>query len=331
MKQIQFSSFGQPSVVARCVDVPEPTAPAAWEVVVKILAFPINVADMAVLAGRYGSLPKLPSTIGMEAAGELEQCGSSVKDLQPGDRVILLANNNWSEKRTVPASAVHKVPSEIDPIQLSMLKVNPATAHIMLTQFEKLEPNGWVIQNAPTGSVGQAVSQLANASGIRTLNIIREGASATHALRFGGTATVVDRVDLAEQVKSEIGPQPLRLALDAIAGAGTNHLASALSEHGTIVNYGMLSGEPCLITPENTIFRNISLRGFWLSKILNRLNLGERTELYSTLCNYLVNGQLKLSVDSCFDITEINDALKRAEQRGRVGKVIVTPCKQAGA
>ncbi len=102
MKQIQFTAFGQPSNVARLIEVAELTPPSAWEVVVDIEAFPINVSDLATLSGHYGTLPHLPSTIGMEAVGRVSQCGSSVSDLVPGDRVILLANNNWSERRKVP-------------------------------------------------------------------------------------------------------------------------------------------------------------------------------------------------------------------------------------
>ncbi len=324
MKQIQLSQFGQPSVVAKCVEVADVGAPSAWEVVVDIEAFPINVADLAMMAGRYGTLPKLPSTIGMEAVGVVQQCGSAVTNLQVGDRVVLLANNNWAERRKVPATTVHKVPGNIDPVQLSMLKVNPATALLILENFGNLQTGDWVLQTAPLGSVGQCVIQLAKCKGFKTVNIVRTDEARQKVLALGGDVAVVSNESMASELKSSIAGDSIRLAMDAVAGPGTSQLADCLSDGGTIVNYGMLSAEPCVIKPEHTIFHNISLVGFWLSKTLNRLRLDQRVQLFDSLCSYLHNSSLKMSVDSTFPIESIGDALRRAEQGGRNGKVIVT-------
>ncbi len=324
MKQIQFATFGQPSLVAQYVDVADVGEPASWEVVVRIEAFPINVADLAMLAGRYGTLPKLPSTIGMEAVGIVEACGKSVTNVSIGDRVIILANNNWCEKRKVAATTVHKVPCDADPIQLCMLKVNPATAHLMLERFQSVSPGDWVMQNAPFGSVGQSIIQLAKVRGLRTINVVRCIDAKAEVIRLGGDVALVDDGELAQQVKAGVGHAPVRLALDAIAGSATGRLAACVSDQARIVNYGMLSNEPCQIAPEHTIFRDVTLGGFWLSKLLNRLTLDQRTTLYDSLSSMVVSGQLKMSVDSCFPLARIGDALRRAEQSGRSGKVIVT-------
>ncbi|MEZ6138521.1 MAG: alcohol dehydrogenase catalytic domain-containing protein [Pirellulaceae bacterium] len=58
----------------------------------------------------HGFLNQPPSSIGMEGAGRIIDVGKSVKDLQIGDPVIILANNNWCQRRTVPATLVVKVP-----------------------------------------------------------------------------------------------------------------------------------------------------------------------------------------------------------------------------
>ncbi|HBJ35430.1 MAG TPA: hypothetical protein DDZ51_11900 [Planctomycetaceae bacterium] len=324
MQQIQFSTFGQPSVVAQCLEVPYVGSPAAWEVVVAIEAFPINAADLAVLSGRYGALPQLPSSVGMEAVGKVVQCGEAVKNLVAGDRVVLLANNNWSEYRRVPATTVHKVPGDIDPLQLCMLKVNPATAYLMLDSICDLKPGDWVVQTAPLGSVGRCVIQLARSKNIRTINIVRDIAERKQILEMGGDVVVEVGPDLAKKALQATGGRSASLAFDAVAGSGTLALADCLLEGGRVVTYGMLSGEPCLLTPEHTIFKNIKLQGFWLSKVLNRLNLNDRTTLYDSICDQIRAGKLTIAIDSVFSINCFSDALKRAEQRGRSGKVVVT-------
>ena len=323
MKQIQFESFGPPSLVAKCVEVADVGAPSAWEVVVDIAAFPINVADLAMLAGRYGTLPKLPSTIGMEASGTVAAVGSAVKDIQPGDRVVVLGNNNWAERRKLAVGAVHKVPGDCDLKQMAMLKVNPTTAQLLLTQFTTLSANDWVLQNAPLSSVGRCVIQIAKASGYRTINIVRRAETAAEVLALGGSHVIQDGADLADQVRAVVRHDPIKLGLDAVAGPGVQRMAECLSDGGLIVNYGMLSNERCVLGPEQTIFRGISLQGFWLSKLLNRLSLVERKSLFDGIADKIVAGQLSVPIDSCFAIQDISAAIQRAEQNGRSGKVLV--------
>ena len=323
MKQVQFNHFGQPSLVARCIDVPDVGSPSAWEVVVDIEAFPINVADLAMLSGNYGTLPQLPATIGMEAVGKIIQCGSAVKTMTIGDRVVLLGNNNWAERRKMPLAAVHKVDSSGDALQLSMLKVNPATAYILLNNFVKLEEGDWVLQTAPLSSVGQCILQIAKAKGLKTINIVHREDLKSEVIARGGDVVLEDGADLADRVKAVIGHDPLLLALEAVAGSGVQRLAESLSEGGQIINYGMLSNESCALSSDQTIFRGISLQGFWLSKLLNRMSQRERTTLFDTLSEWMAQGVLNIDVDACFNLSDISQALRRAEERGRKGKVMV--------
>ena len=61
MKQVQFTAFGVPHEVAACVDVPDVGAPGAVEVVIEVLAFPINPADLLTMSGGYAVRPQLPA------------------------------------------------------------------------------------------------------------------------------------------------------------------------------------------------------------------------------------------------------------------------------
>ena len=324
MKEIRFASFGQPSLVAKSVEVPDVGPPSAWEVVVDVEAFPINPADLAMLSGRYGKLPKLPSTIGMEAVGRVALRGTAVKDLEIGDRVVILANNNWAERRKVPAATVHKVPADGAVAQYAMLKVNPATAYMLLNRFQKLSEKEWIVQTAPLSSVGRCVVQIAKTMKVRTINVVKRAETKPNVLELGGDVAIEDGPDLAQRVRAAIGQRPPRLALDAIAGPGVQRLAECLGEGGQIVNYGMLSAENCSLSPEQCIFRGVSLVGFWLSSVLNRLTLPERTSLYSAISDMVVSGTLNMAIDSQFPFSEITEALRRAEQSGRSGKVIVS-------
>lgn len=323
MKQIKFNSFGPPFAVAACVDIPDLGEPAPWEVIVDVEVFPINVADIAILSGDYGNLPQLPASLGMEGVGTISNCGSRVMDLAVGDRVVILANNNWTEQRKVAISAVQKVSKDADLTQISLLKVNPATAYMLLNNFVTLEPEDWVIQSAPLSSVGQCVIQLAKAQGVKTVNIIHRPELRDEVKKRGGDVVIEDGTDLGERVRAAIGLEPIRIAFDAVAGEGVQRLADCLCDGGQVINYGILSGEPCVMAAEQTVFRGISLKGFWLSKILNRISKVERNNLFETLGSLIEYGELKIDIDSYYPISDIKSALHRAIERKKNGKVMV--------
>ncbi|MFO0940907.1 MAG: zinc-dependent alcohol dehydrogenase family protein [Pirellulales bacterium] len=324
MKQIVYETFGPPPIVTRCVEAANPGEPTAWEVVVKVDAFPINPADLAMIYGQYGILNKPPATIGMEAVGTVIQKGKSVSNLDLGDRVVLLANNNWATLRKIPATLTVKVPPKLDALQCSMLKVSAMTAYHMLTQFEQLKAGQFVIQNAPLSIVGRYTLQIAKILGLKTINLVRRAEQIAEVERLGGDIVLVEDAEVANEVRQRVGNGALKLAIDAVAGESTARLASSLQEGGLIINYGMLSMQPCQIDASNTIFRNVRLVGFWLSKILNRLSAQDRQQQLLQLVDWLGAGLIHGAIDSVYPIESIQDAIKRAEQPGRNGKVLVS-------
>jgi trans-2-enoyl-CoA reductase len=101
MKQVLIEAYGTPWEVARCAEVPDVGAPAADEVVFDVLAFPINPADMGFCRGSYRLKPPLPATPGAECVGRVRAVGASVKHVKPGDLVINLQRENWTQQRKV--------------------------------------------------------------------------------------------------------------------------------------------------------------------------------------------------------------------------------------
>jgi NADPH:quinone reductase-like Zn-dependent oxidoreductase len=194
----------------------------------------------------------------------------------------------------------------------------------MLNSVSQLNTGDWIVQTAPLGSVGRCILQIARSRGIRTINVVRDRSERQNVLGIGGDVVVEIGCDLSKRALQGTGGRAAVAAFDAVAGPGTQALADCLVEGGRVVTYGMLSGEPCVMAPEQAIFKNIQLQGFWLSKVLNRLGLQERTKLYDSICDEIRAGKLHVGVDSVYSITKFSEALKRAEQRGRCGKVLVT-------
>ncbi|MDO8477580.1 MAG: alcohol dehydrogenase catalytic domain-containing protein [Candidatus Rokubacteria bacterium] len=147
MKQILFDRYGSPEEVARCAEVPDVGVPGAGEVVFDVLAFPINSADVSFCRGTYRLKPPLPATPGAECIGRVTAVGAGVSHVKPGDLVINLQRENWTQKRRVKGEDVIPVPSRMDVRQAAILRINPPTALLLLTDIVKLKPGDWVIQN----------------------------------------------------------------------------------------------------------------------------------------------------------------------------------------
>src|SRR5260370_4729850 len=161
MKQIGFSAPGDPDEVVSYADAETPPAVGNDEVLLRLQASPVNPADLLTMRGIYPRLDSSTRAIGSEAIGEISAVGDPAAGLAPGNRVLLLSLNNWREYRLVKASDVIKISPQGDVIQQSGLKVNPATATLLLRNFVPLKAGDWMVPNAPHSAVGRAVIQLA--------------------------------------------------------------------------------------------------------------------------------------------------------------------------
>src|ERR1043166_3703034 len=104
MKKVEISAYGVPEEVAACVEAPDVGAPDAGEIVFDVLAFPINPADLSMCRGNYRLHPPLPATPGAECIGRIAAIGAGVAGLRPGDLVINMQRENWTQRRRIAAA-----------------------------------------------------------------------------------------------------------------------------------------------------------------------------------------------------------------------------------
>jgi NADPH:quinone reductase-like Zn-dependent oxidoreductase len=324
MKVVQFDAFGAAHEVARSVDVSEPDPPGTGEVLVEVEVFPINPVDLLTISGGYAVRPPLPALPGSEALGRVISVGEGVTHVCAGERVIMMSRENWAQRKTIKAGEAIPIRVDADPLQLAMLKINPATAYLLLTRYRELTAGDWLIQNAANSGVGAYLISLAKARGVRTVNVLRRDDLAASLRERGADIVLVDGPDLAERVAEAIGDGNMPLAIDAVAGEATGRLAQCLSEGGVVVNYGLLSGRPCSMDPHMVVFRGITLTGFWLVNFLGTMTGGERASLYGELAERIASGELHVDVEAVYPIEEIKTALEHAARAGRDGKILVT-------
>jgi NADPH:quinone reductase-like Zn-dependent oxidoreductase len=325
MKHALLERYGPPEEGVRCVEAADVGAPEAGEVVFDVLAFPINPADISMCRGTYRLRPTLPATPGAECIGRVAAAGAGVTHVAPGDLVINLQRENWAQRRRVKGDDVIALPPGIDLLQGAMLRINPPTALLLLTDIVALQPGDWIIQNVANSAVGRLVIRLARARGIRTVNVVRRAALFEELAALGADVCAIDGPDLGDTVKARVGGGTIRLGLDAVSGRATARLSACLGEGGVVCNYGSMSGEDPVMPRSALTGGGQSLVGFILGRALSRRSLADIRALYADLAQQVAKGILTAPVEKVYPIEDIKAAVVHAQRGERSGKILVTP------
>ncbi len=325
MKQILLERYGQPEEGVRCAEVPDVGAPGAGEVVFEVLAFPINPADISMCRGTYRLRPTLPATPGAECVGRVTAVGAGVSHVTAGDLMINLQRENWAQRRRVKGDDVIAIPPGTDVLQGAMLRINPPTALLLLSDIVDLRPGDWVVQNVANSAVGRLVIRLARARGLRTVNVVRRESLSGELTPLGADVCVVDGPDLAEAVRARTGGAAIRLGLDAVSGRATARLSACLGDGGVVCNYGSMSGEDPVMTRGTLVALGQKLVGFILGRALATRSLTQIRAIYADLGEQVRTGILSAPVEKVYPIEEIKAAVARAQQGERTGKILVAP------
>jgi len=326
VKVLVAERIGPAHAAVACRIREEPPAPGAGRVLVGMLAMPVNPADLLLVEGHYGVRRDPPFVPGHEGVGRVLQVGPGVDTLSPGDLVVPLSTACWTERMVIPASAAIRLPAGVDLLQASMLKANPATAWALLHGVVTLAPGDWVIQNAGNSAVGTFLNAQAARAGLRTVSLVRRPDAVPAEPARHGSAFVVDAgadpAAVRDAIGAATGGAPIRLALDAVGGAATQRLGSVVADGAPVVSYGLLSGEPCRLDAHDTVFRDVSLRGFWLPRWLEAAGAARIASLYAELAALLADRRLHAPVAACHRLDDVARALARAADGGRDGKVV---------
>lgn len=325
-RAVRFAEFGEPSQVLATEAVPTPE-PGPGEVVLRMRARPINPSDLSVVRGRYGDLPALPATPGLEGMGEVESLGADVATVAVGRRVVPLgiSPGTWAERLVVPAAALVPVPDAVSDEAAAQLVVNPLTAWILLAEELEVQPGEWLLQSAAGSTLGRVVLQLARARGFRTINVVRRAGQAQELLALGADEVIVsERDDVVERVREITGGEGASKAIDAVGGELGARMAAALAARGTLVVYGRLSQEPMPLDTGLQVFRGTIVRGFWLARWFGDASREHAQRTIGTVLGLMADGVVDPPVEARYDLADVREAVAHAERPGRAGKVILT-------
>lgn len=321
MQAIRFHEFGKPEQVLRLEGLELPPL-AEGEVRLRMLAAPVNPADLNLIEGTYGVKPPLPAVPGIEGCGEVVESRSP--EFQAGDRAIVLRRaGSWATHVQIAGEHLFKLPPGIDPLQGAMLKVNPATAWRLLTGFGQPAPGSWIVQNAANSAVGRCVISLAKRLGIRTMNLVRREELKEELLALGADEVLLDADPAVEALKASGRERPV-LAFNCVGGESALRLMNLLGPGGIHVTYGAMARRPLTVPNGLLIFKDLQIRGLWITQWIEKAPQEELPKVYGELADALASGELAMPVDAVFPLANFQAAIARVQEPGRNGKVLLS-------
>ncbi|KAF0889679.1 hypothetical protein E2562_030157 [Oryza meyeriana var. granulata] len=265
-RAVLYDHHGPPDQVLRVADV-APAEIGDRDVCVRMLAAPINPSDLNRVEGVYPVRPPLPTAVaGYEGVGQVHALGPAVDSLSPGDWVIPSPPSfgTWQTYIVKPATAWHRVRADVPPHYAATVTVNPLTALRMLRDFVNLTPE-----------------------------------EEKNKLKQLGAEQVFTESQLdIKNIKSLLGalPEPA-LGLNCVGGNAASVILKILRQGGTMVTYGGMSKKPVTVSTSSFIFKDLSLRGFWLQKWMNSDKAEESRTVIDYLLDLVHEGKLKYEME----------------------------------
>lgn len=313
-KSLQFQTFGKPEEVLNIIHKEIP-APQADEVVVRMIASPINPSDLLPVKGAYSHRIPLPNIPGYEGVGIVEAAGSAVNPDLIGRRVLpLRGEGTWQQYAAAKAHFAVPVPDGVDDFTAAQMYINPVTAWVICTDELQLQPGDALLVNAGGSSIGRIFAQLSSVLGYRFIAVTRSNRQTDELLALGASAVVdTSKEPLRERVMELTGGQGADAAIDSIGGADGNELAFFVREGGIFLALGLLSGVQVdwgKIARETKAVPKLFHLRHWNSRVSN----GEWQKTMRRLLLLAERKQLQFVPPSaCYPISAVKQAMQAAE------------------
>eukprot|EP00033_Pygsuia_biforma_P002118 GCRY01002350.1.p1 GENE.GCRY01002350.1~~GCRY01002350.1.p1 ORF type:complete len:363 (+),score=21.86 GCRY01002350.1:156-1244(+) len=332
---LQYAKTGDPRKVLEMRTINQDNLlRSPTDVIIKMLAAPINPSDINMIEGNYGVKASLPAIGGNEGVGIVESVGNAVSSLKVNDIVIpsTPGKGTWRTHLILSENEVSKVPASTPLEEAAMISVNPSTAYRILHDIVSLSPGDTVMQNAGSSALGQAMIQIAKTMGLRTVSVIRQrpGMEQTrdYLYSLGADAVFTDRDFLdRKKIQRELEGRALaspRLMLNSVGGPLVTDMAKMMSQSGTVCTFGGMSLQPITIPTALLIFKDLRYCGFWMTRWISEHSKEEHEEMLHSLCNMAIEGNLKTRHKKFDFETHYNDAINHALSDNRQCKAILT-------
>jgi NADPH2:quinone reductase len=322
VQAIRFEKTGGPEVLIWQqigVDKPGP-----GQVRLKHKAVGLNFIDTYQRSGLY-TVP-LPSGLGGEGCGIVEEVGPGVTDLKPGDRVAYAGGplGAYSEERVMPADRLVPVPDGISDQEAAAMMLKGMTAWYLIRRTHVVKPGETILIHAAAGGVGLIACQWAKHLGATVIGTVGSEDKAALAKKHGCDYPILYRSeDFVARVNEitdgkklpvvydSVGKDTFFKSLDCLAPLGLMALFGQSSGAVPPVDLGILAGKGSLYVTRPTLGNYTATRQDLLTAA-------------GDLFAVVKSGAVKIMVNQIYKLRDAAQAHRDLENRKTTGQTVFT-------
>lgn len=320
---IRFHRTGGPEVLQwENVDL---APPGAGELRVRHEAVGLNFIDTYHRSGLY-PVP-LPSGIGIEGAGVVEEVGEGVADFAPGDRVAYAGGplGAYSQARNIPARHLVKLPDAVSGEQAAAMMLQGLTAQYLLRRTYRVQPGDTVLIHAAAGGVGLIACQWAKALGATVIGTVGSDEKAALARAHGCDHPIVyTRENFVDRVKAITGGEGLPVVYDSVGKDTFMDSLRCLRPLGLMVLFGASSGP---VPPFDLTLLN-TMGSLYVTRPGINAYTAKRDDLVAManeLFDVVLAGKVRVEVNQRYALKEAAQAHRDLEARRTTGSTVLLP------
>jgi len=322
-KAIYLHEQGGPNVLKyQDIDI---SPPAANEAQVRHKAIGLNYIDVYHRSGLY-PLSTLPSSIGMEGAGVVEEIGSEVTEVNIGDRVAYAAPppGAYVEERNIASENLVKLPDSISFEQGAGMMLQGMTVEYLIRRTYPVKKGETVLVHAAAGGVGLIQCQWLNHIGATIIGTVGTDEKATLAQAHGCHHAINYRKEnWVQRVKELTDGEGVPVVYDSVCNDTFTGSLECLKRLGLMVNFGQASGpynefETSMLAPKSLFLTRPTLFAYNATR-------KELESSASALFEVVQNGAVKIEVNQSYSLSEATQAHIDLESRKTTGSSILIP------
>jgi NADPH2:quinone reductase len=321
-RAIRFTRTGGPEVLElEEISLPEPKAGQA---LVRHHAIGVNFIDTYHRSGLY-PVP-LPSGLGSEAAGVVEQVGPGVTQVRVGERVAYATSGEpaaYSEARVIAAERLVPVPDDISDDVAAAGLLKGMTAEFLIHRTFPVATGQSVLFHAAAGGVGSIACQWLNTLGARVIGTVGTAAKVEQARKNGCHEVIVlDREHFPERLRELTAGHGVPVVFDSIGKTTFLDSLNCLEPRGMLVSFGNASGKPepldiALLAQKGSLYVT---RPTLFSYVATReALLASANSLFQA-----VRDGLRIEIGQRFPLSEAAAAHRALESRSTTGSTLLT-------
>ena len=322
-RKVIIDSIGPPEVMSVVTeDIP---APASGEVQVRHSAIGFNFIDTYQRSGAYPI--ELPTGLGFEAAGRVEDVGAGVTDIKAGDRVAYMnaGIGAYTDLRNVPGDKLVLLPDSISDEAAAALLFKGMTAQYLVRKTHAVQQGDLLLVHSAAGGVGQILTRWATALGATVVGTTTSPGKRDTALDTG-CIDVIDTNDAnwPQAFLKATDGRKARVVYDAVGKATLLKSLECAAPFGLVVCYGAASGRAPAVDPE-LLNKNGCLYLTRPSVFPHNADPETFRENAADLFDAINKGHVEVEIGARFSLDQIVEAHRVAENRQVTGAIVITP------